>query len=154
MSALMERVRQANYGDLAARRMSGLVRGLMFLHMKAGLDADPIRLKFSTQAYTTERSTLSPSGVRRDFQQAIAELRTDLDAFSIEESRALMACGYQMASKAFARDLAHLPELAAEPAKAAWKFDEMLQEITSVAATTPRRAGLLAALKAGNNVRT
>ena len=39
MDTLMERVRQANFGDLSARRMSGLVRGLMFLHMKAGLDA-------------------------------------------------------------------------------------------------------------------
>jgi hypothetical protein len=31
-----------NYGDLASRQRSGLLRSLMFLHMKAGLDADPI----------------------------------------------------------------------------------------------------------------
>lgn len=36
----MERVRLANFADLSARRRSGLLRGLMFLHMKAGLDSD------------------------------------------------------------------------------------------------------------------
>jgi hypothetical protein len=30
MDTLMERIRQANYGDLSARLMSGLIRGLMF----------------------------------------------------------------------------------------------------------------------------
>ena len=36
MDTLMERVRLANFADLEARRRSGLLRGLMFLHMKAG----------------------------------------------------------------------------------------------------------------------
>ena len=40
MDTLMERVRLANFGDLDARRRSGVLRGLMFLHMKSGLDAD------------------------------------------------------------------------------------------------------------------
>ncbi len=48
MDTLMERVRLANYGELAARQRSGLLRGLMFLHMKAGLDADPIPLAVLT----------------------------------------------------------------------------------------------------------
>ena len=36
MGTLMERVRLANFGDLNSRRRSGLLRGLMFLHMKSG----------------------------------------------------------------------------------------------------------------------
>jgi predicted acylesterase/phospholipase RssA len=68
MDILMERVRQANYGDLSARRMTGLMRGMMFLHMKAGLDADPIRLDFSDEAYTLKRAMLTPSGIRKDLQ--------------------------------------------------------------------------------------
>ena len=48
----MERVRLANYADLAARVRTKLIRGLMFLHMKDGLDADIIRLKFSQEAPT------------------------------------------------------------------------------------------------------
>jgi hypothetical protein len=68
VDTLMERVRLANFADLEARRRSGLLRGLAFLHMKAGLDADVIRLAFSQEAYGLERIPLSPSGVRKDFQ--------------------------------------------------------------------------------------
>ena len=35
MDTLMERVRLANFADLESRRRSGLLRGLMFLHMKS-----------------------------------------------------------------------------------------------------------------------
>ena len=131
MDTLMERVRQANYGDLSARRMTGLMRGLMFLHMKAGLDADPIRLDFSDEAYTLKRATLTPSGVRKDLQQALAEIRTDLNVFTPDESLALMACGYQMASKAFYRDLRHLHELFDDGVAGTWPFADMLKDITS-----------------------
>jgi hypothetical protein len=153
LSTLMERVRLANYADLAARQRTGLLRGLMFLHMKAGLDADPIHLKFSQESYTLQRAPLSPSGVRKDFQQALAELRTDLDAFTNDESHALMACGYQMARYAFQRDLATLVELWDTPAEVDWPFAAMLDEITSTDETTKDRERLLAALREGSSVR-
>ena len=148
----MERVRLANYADLAARRQTGLLRGLMFLHMKAGLDAETIRLQFSQESYALHRRPLSPSGVRKDFQQALAELRTDLDTFTLDESHALMACGYKMASWTFQRDLAAITELSEKPVAEAWPFRDMLTEITSIATTTPRRADLLAAFREGSNV--
>jgi len=148
MDTLMERVRQANYGDLSARRMTGLVRGMMFLHMKAGLDADPIRLDFSDEAYTLKRSTLSPSGVRKDLQQALAELRTDLNVFTPDESESLMACGYQMASKIFQRDLGHLHELSAAPVAAAWPFAGRLGDLRA----TGKCDDLLAKLRQGHAV--
>jgi predicted acylesterase/phospholipase RssA len=152
MDTLMERVRLANYADLSARLRSGLLRGLMFLHMKAGLDADTIRLRFSQEAYEVQRAALSPSGVRKDFQQRLAELRTDLDDFTDVESLSLMACGYQMSSKAFDRDLVHLTELGVSEGKAEWPFDELLAEITSTEPETPRRSSLLAHLSAGSKV--
>src|SRR5262249_51243061 len=93
MDTLMERVRLANFADLAARRRSGPLRGLMFLHMKAGLESDVIHLRFSQESYVLDRTPLTPLGVRREFQEAVAELRTDLDAFTPDESAALMACG-------------------------------------------------------------
>jgi hypothetical protein len=153
MDTLMERVRLAIFGDLTGRLQAGLLRGLMFLHMKAGLDADPIRLEFSQESYDLHRDKLSPSGVRKDFQQTLAELRTDLDAFTLDESHALMACGYQMCSWGFRRDLALRKELYDEPLVGEWPFKAMLQEITSTEATTPRRAELLAALHEGSNLR-
>ena len=50
MGMLMERVRLATYSDLKSRLRSRLLRGLMFQHMKAGLDADIVRLRFSQQS--------------------------------------------------------------------------------------------------------
>ncbi len=153
MDTLMERVRLANFGDLDARRRSGLLRGLMFLHMKSGLDADVIRLKFSQDTYQLDRSPLSPSGVRKDFQQAVSELRTDLDDFSLDESSTLMACGYQMALKGFERDLAKFSGMWDPPKTQDWPFKAMLAEITSTKETTRRRDELLAAFSRGNKVR-
>ncbi len=153
MDTLMERVRLANYADLAARLRSGLLRGLMFLHMKEGLDADVVRLKNAQDSYDLQRAPLSPSGIRKDFQQAIAELRTDLNAFTPDEMCALMACGYQMAGKGFQRDLAAPTALSDAPIKAPWVFDAMLAEMTSVAQTTPDRERLLQALAAGSKVK-
>jgi len=153
MDILMERVRQASFADLSARQTSGLIRGLMFLHMKAGLDADTIRLPFSQETFQVERSPLTPSGVRKEFQKALAELRTDLDAFTSTESSALMACGYQMASKAFEKQLANrIPELAGQHVPVTWSFESTRKEITSTAATTPDRGKLLHGLRAGSKV--
>jgi len=145
-------VRLANFADLEARRRSGLLRGLAFLHMKAGLDADVIRLRFSQEAYGLERAPLSPSGVRKDFQRALAEMRTDLDVFTSDEAYGLMACGYQMASKGLDRELPKLQKVWRAAPRADWPFREMLAEITSVASTTARRDDQLAALRAGHNV--
>ncbi len=153
MDILMERVRQGTCADLEVRRMSGLLRGLMFLHMKAGLDRDTIRLPFSQEPFELERSVLSPSGVRQDFQRALAELRTDLDAFSLDESRSLMACGYQMASKAYERDLAHkITELAGQEIKGGWPFAKELRVITSMEEASQERTELLETLRRGKTV--
>jgi predicted acylesterase/phospholipase RssA len=153
MDTLMERVRLANFADLSARQRSGTLRGLLFLHMKAGLDADPIRRTNATDSYTLHRTTLTPSGVRRDFQQALAELRTDLNAFTDEECDGLMACGYQMSSHAFKHDLSQVKGLSTAPAKGDWPFQDILEEITSIAEKTPLRDGLLARLREGRKVK-
>jgi len=152
VNTLMERVRLANFADLESRRRSGLLRGLTFLHMKAGLDADVIRLRFSHEASSLESSPVTPSGVRKDFQLALAELRTDLDVFTADEANGLMACGYQMASKGLDRELPKLQKVWGAAPYPGWPFQEMLGEITSVATTTIRRDGRLAALRAAHNV--
>jgi hypothetical protein len=152
VNTLMERVRLANFADLESRRRSGLLRGLTFLHMKAGLDADVIRLRFSHEAPSPESTPLSPSGIRKDFQRALAELRTDLDVFTTDEANGLMACGYQMATKGLDRELPKLQTVWRAAPRADWSFQEMLAEITSVATTTARRDDRLAALGVAHNV--
>lgn len=147
--ALMERIRGANYADLEARVRTRLIRGLMFLHMKDGLDADPIRTKFSQESYGIKHETHSKLGVRKDFQKAVAELRTDLDVFTDDEAHALMACGYQMAKKRFETDLQSFRELYEDPTPGQWLFADMLKEVRSTETATPRRRELIDALRAG-----
>jgi predicted acylesterase/phospholipase RssA len=152
MDTLMERVRLANFADLDARRRSGLLRGLMFLHLKSGLDAEVIRLSFSQEAYVLKREPLSRSGVRKDFQQALAELRTDLNVFTADEACGLMACGYQMASKALYDQLPKLQEIWQRTPRTDWPFKDMLDEITSGKNTTALREKRLQALREGSGV--
>jgi hypothetical protein len=146
-------VRLANFADLAARRRSGLLRGLMFLHMKAGLESDVIHLRFSQESYLLDHTPLTPLGVRREFQEALAELRTDLDAFTPNESDALMACGYKMASNALDEQLPELSHVWQANKYAGWPFRDMLKEIESTARGTEHREAVLTALRAGNKVR-
>jgi len=154
MDTLMERIRQSNYADLAARLRTGLIRGLMLLHMKAGLDADPIRLSFSQASFDLERSQLSPSGVRRDFQSVLGDLRTDLDAFTEDEARYLMACGYCMTERAVERELSQIPELVETPIEGDWVFSEAVGEITSTSPPTDARRRLLDTLTRGSEIAT
>jgi predicted acylesterase/phospholipase RssA len=152
MDALMERVRLANFADLYARRRSGLLRGLMFLHIKAGLESEVIRLPFSQQWDDAAPLPLTPSGVRREFQTALSELRTDLDAFTPYESSALMACGYMMASKALDDQLPELRDAWSGAPHDGWPFKDMLEEITSGRRTSVHEA-VLTALREGKKAK-
>lgn len=110
-------------------------------------------LEFSQESYNLQRAPLSPSGVRKDFQEALAELRTDLDAFSLDESHARMACGYQMCHWGVRRYLGELREVWCTPREVDWPFKVLLEEITSIATTTRRRGELLVDLARGKSVR-
>jgi hypothetical protein len=94
-----------------------------------GLDSDLIRLNFARDAFEVRREPLSPSGVSKDFQQAFAELRTDLDAFTTDEANGLMACGYQMASKALDEQLPKLRDVWKKKADGNWGFKRTLDDM-------------------------
>lgn len=106
---LMARVRQAQYHELDARRRSSLLRGLMFIHLKKDLDADPIDWAGCDDPYDAsdqarpieQRGVLTRYGIRKDVQQRLAAIRTDLDSFSDAEAYALMVSGYRMAEREF-----------------------------------------------------
>jgi hypothetical protein len=80
-------------------------------------------------------------------------LRTDLDAFTPDESSALMACGYKMASKALDEQLPEVADAWQGDEHKDWPFKDMLQEITSVEEGTDRRGTLLTALWDGKKVK-
>lgn len=99
---LQERVREAQFLDLKAREEAAQLSGLMFVHLKKELHKEPVNWIVCEEP---QRTTASPDrvknnpdlteyGIRREVQQAVAELRTDLDAFNDAEAFALMYSGY------------------------------------------------------------
>ena len=148
VDTLMERVRQANFGDLSARRMTGLVRGMMFIHMKAGLDADPIRLELFRRGLHPEAR--DAESLRRPQGSAAGALGASDRPRRLhpDESLALMACGYQMASKGFLRRPRASARALRRRRAGEWPFAGMLKDITS----TARQDRLLDALRSGHSV--
>jgi predicted acylesterase/phospholipase RssA/Mrp family chromosome partitioning ATPase len=128
-SISMARGRGAEYRELEARRRSASLRGLMFLHLKKGLDGenidwvdcdDPTDASDDARP-VDQRGVLTRFGIRKDVQTLLAGIRTDLDSFSDIEAYALMTSGYRMAQFEFRRSIEH--EFPAAPrASVSWKF--------------------------------
>jgi len=112
-SILQSRVREAQFEELAARKRSSLLRGLMFLHLKKDLDAkriDWVGHKEPPDPADRETGKDNPYttyGVDKTIQHQLSATRTDLDSFSDTEGCALMCSGYAMADE----DLEQLGDL-------------------------------------------
>lgn len=126
-SILQARVRSAEFRELDARRRSGLVRGLMFVHLTKGLDPTEVRQIADTSKpeppdHPESPGPGEPAGdgrLRPAIQRLLSRIRTDLDAFSDIEARALMLSGYQLTAQEFAQTV---PKLGAESARHDWEF--------------------------------
>ncbi|MDQ3135024.1 MAG: patatin-like phospholipase family protein, partial [Acidobacteriota bacterium] len=111
LDMLMARVREAQYVDLDSRRDAGLLRGFLFVHLKKDLDVEPlswIGCQDPFDAYdesrpVERRGPLTSYGIRKDVQERLAAIRTDLDAFSDTEAFALMTSGYLMTERELSR---------------------------------------------------
>lgn len=95
---LMSRVRSAQYQDLRSRLDSRALQGLMFLHLKKGLESHPldwIGCQDPTPVPARSDATTRYQ-VDKDLQRKLADIRTDLDSFTEVEAAALMTSGYLM----------------------------------------------------------
>src|SRR5262249_53975352 len=112
------------------RRRSGLLKGLMFLHLQKDLDADPVDWRECQDPHdasdearpAARRGVLTRYGIQKSVQRLLAALRTDLDSFTEVEAFALMTSGYRQARQA-AEHLRDVPE--AVPSKDGWRFLEI-----------------------------
>ncbi|MCI0434163.1 MAG: patatin-like phospholipase family protein [Gemmatimonadetes bacterium] len=128
-SVLMGRVRTEQYDDLDARRRSGMLRGLVYVHLMQDLDVDPVDwvgcedpVEASEDARPAHRrGVLTRYGVLKDVQRLIAGIRTDLDSFSEAEAFALMASGYRMADHGVREHLGRFPVDGSDPG-VEWPF--------------------------------
>jgi hypothetical protein len=95
-SILMDRVREAEYQDLAGRVESGALQGLFYVHLKEGLPVDDVAWQGARDDWSVDRSGADLYAIHPALQAKIAALRTDLDCFSEVEANALMLSGYLM----------------------------------------------------------
>jgi hypothetical protein len=144
------RIRRSQWEDLISRAEGGVLRGLMFLHLRADLGGgaqdwigcnDPQE----NEAPEPAGDSLTSYGIRRDVRTTLARLRTDLDSFSSTESAALMTSGYRMATHEFSQCLPTIPTPDQPPHD--WAFLTNYDAATHAA----RRPASLSALKAGSH---
>ena len=100
-SVTMDRVREVEYVDLDQRRESRALTGLLFIHLKKDIGAPKLDWIRCQDPSLPEPQKPLPYGVDVDLQTRLADLRTDLDAFTDEEAAALMASGYLMTEQQF-----------------------------------------------------
>lgn len=128
VSIVQARVREAQYNELNARRRSGLLRGLMFVHLKGDLDVDPVDWVDCQDPFdasddarpTFRRGPLTRYGIAKKIQGQLAAVRTDLDSFSEAEAFALMTSGYRQTEQAFRQKCVRGFEEPKEPVH--WRF--------------------------------
>jgi predicted acylesterase/phospholipase RssA len=128
-SVLQARVRVAQYRELSAQRRSSALRGLMFIHLKKGLQVKPLDWIDCPDPQDSRDSDLPLTnyGINKGAQERLAAIRTDLDSFSDAEARSLMISGYRMTEFEIARSLPEFDK--SDGADADWqfmKFDESL----------------------------
>ena len=101
-SVLMDRVREAQYQDLAGRVDSRALEGLFFIHLKQDLSSQPVDwIGCQDPSPAVKNKPVTDYGIAPDLQRLLAGIRTDLDAFSDVEAYALMLSGYKMTEYQF-----------------------------------------------------
>lgn len=127
-SAAMARVRVAQYRELAARRQSSILRGLMFIHLKKDLQVKAKDWINCTDPQDSCDSDLplTKYGINKKAQESLAAVRTDLDSFADAEARALMVSGYRMTGLEIGRSKLEFDKSGG----AAWKFLDFEEQIT------------------------
>lgn len=126
------RIRGAQYHDLKGRKRTGLLNGLMFVHLKEDLEVDPVDWVKCPDPYQASDDSRPPSrrglltryGISKEIQALLSGIRTDLDSFSDAEAYALMLSGYRMTEYQFKHDkcVEGFPD---SPAPEKWKFREI-----------------------------
>jgi hypothetical protein len=126
-SILMARVREAEYRELEARRQSGVLRNLTFIHLKKDLEVHPVDWigcedpsQFGKEQQSTGLQDETDYGILKEVQERLAAIRTDLDSFCDAEAYALMTSGYRMVEPEVKAQFSNFPISTEDPPK--WEF--------------------------------
>ena len=122
---LMARVRETQFQLLYRLRDSSVISGLMYVHLKKGLDTGAVDwVGCPDPSQPPRHALLTRYGIRKDVQALIAGIRTDLDSFSGVEADALMLSGYAMTADEFPRGVQGFP--VPDSPEVPWRFLDIL----------------------------
>ncbi|RPI47274.1 MAG: patatin family protein [Betaproteobacteria bacterium] len=120
-SILQARVRVSQFEELSSRRRGGLLKGLMFVHLKKDLEVTPVDwIESQDPSKPAPIEPMAPYGIQRKVQRRLAAIRTDLDSFSEVEAYGLMTSGYLMTEHALKEPILGVP--VARPDREDWRF--------------------------------
>lgn len=108
----MERDRIIEYQDLRSRLENRALDGLLFVHLRQGLDirrVPPVCDKPDAVQPAAAVSAQTDYGIDKDIQRLLSQIRTDLDSFSEVEADALMLSGYLATGKQIEECQENLP---------------------------------------------
>jgi predicted acylesterase/phospholipase RssA len=146
-SILQARVRVSQFEELSSRRRGGLLRGLMFVHMKKDLGITPVDwVDAQERSEVVPDEAMTEYGVQRHVQRQLAAVRTDLDSFSDVEAYALMASGYAMTEHSLKKPLLGFP--VTDQPRQSWRFLQIEPAMQDADAASP----LMRQLKVANAI--
>jgi predicted acylesterase/phospholipase RssA len=127
---LRARALQLSTEQLEGRRRSGLLRGLMVLHLRKGLPVEPRDWAGCDDPLsaddrppgTVPNHDETAYDIPISVQRRLAAMRTDVDAFNEVEAMTLMLSGYRMAEHAFDSDEALKALTKGDVAADEWDF--------------------------------
>lgn len=138
---LQARVREAQYSDVAIRKRSLLLRGLLFVHLKRDLPADQVAWEdcpsdlresdFVSKRDATQDAT--SYGIASTIQRKLSAIRTDLDSFNDIEAYALMTSAYRMTNAQLDGDTPCVPGFREKVTNSDWQFLQIEKAVQPVA---------------------
>jgi predicted acylesterase/phospholipase RssA len=150
-SILQSRVRASQYEDLASRRRSGTLKGLMYVHLKKDLETQPVDwVGCQDPSDPLRPRVLTSYGIQKGIQRRLAAIRTDLDSFSDVEASALMTSGYLATETALKEPILGF-EIDPSP-RARWEFLKIEPLLRQSTARTPLALWLDSQLRIGSKL--
>jgi predicted acylesterase/phospholipase RssA len=150
---LMQRIREEQFRRLRALEEGGLLKGLMIVHLKMGLDVKPVGwlgCEDPPEQNDSSGQAFTDYGMRKTVQERLAALRTDLDCFSEAEAFALMTSGYRMVEKRIGRvGILDVSEEQAQAERGDWPFLQIDHFMNEVQQSDPTHRELMRLLSVG-----
>lgn len=129
-------LREAQYNLLAVRHQSSVQQELMFVHLKKDLESgmlDQIEHSSGSANESTKDDRSAPLtsyGIRKEVQELLAKIRSELDTFSDTEAYALMTSGYLITDSEFDKSVVGLSRPQID--RPDWRFLAIEEEMKKV----------------------